>query len=122
MSRRCSAAAPDGFALVDVIVAVVILSIGVLGLAATTSVVAANMRASYVNTRLAVSAQARMEGLLAGGPEHLLPGDRQHGPLRVRWSVTGGDPREIELVVEYRTGSFARADTLVALLHVLPDP
>ena len=64
VSRR--AASRDGFTIVEVVVAIVILSIGILGLAATAGVVVRQMTGAVHQSVAATVAYSRMEKIRTG--------------------------------------------------------
>lgn len=105
-----------GFTLVEVITAVVLLGIGILGLAAAVGAIASLMHASYLDTQLRAKGQSQMERLLAAGYARVASGELAEGPYLTKWSVSDGALREIRLVVEHRIGSNVAADTFVTLL------
>jgi len=106
----------SGFTLVEVLVAVVVLAIGVLGLASTVAVVGWNMRLSYLKTQLRARAQLEMEGLLARGQEAFVSGERRQGGLSINWQVSGDGLRQLLLVTRQQLGPHEVADTLVTLV------
>ncbi|MEE9132711.1 MAG: prepilin-type N-terminal cleavage/methylation domain-containing protein [Gemmatimonadota bacterium] len=106
-----------GFTLVELVVAVMVLAIGILGLTATVGVVGRSMRISYLQTQLRARALVEMEGLLAGGYAQLMSGERREGGAQITWRVGGGDPKQLVLVVRQRLGQHELADTLATLVR-----
>lgn len=109
-------AARAGFTLVELIVAVLVLAIGILGLTATVGVVGRNMRVSHLQTQVGVRARAQMERLLANDRDNLMSGDLAEHGVQISWQVTGVGPRQIWLVARKRMGQHEAADTLVTLV------
>jgi prepilin-type N-terminal cleavage/methylation domain-containing protein len=107
MRRTDLGAGQPGFTLVEVVVALTVLAVGILGLSATVGVVA--------ETRVTTCAQAELEGLLARGIDGLAPGERRHGNLEVSWRVSGGDLKEVQVVVRGQLAGSEVADTLTTL-------
>ena len=107
----------SGFTIVEMITAIVLLSIGVLGLAAAVGAIASLMNASQVDTQLRARGQSEMERLLAAGSSSVTSGERAEKPYFTKWSVRDGVLREIALVVEHRVGSKVVADTFVTLIR-----
>jgi prepilin-type N-terminal cleavage/methylation domain-containing protein len=105
----------SGFSLVEVVVALTVLVVGILGLSATVGVVARRMNFSLLETRVTTCAQAELEDLLARPIEVPASGERRHGSLEVRWQVSGDDPKEIQVVVRGRLAGSEVADTLATL-------
>jgi prepilin-type N-terminal cleavage/methylation domain-containing protein len=115
MRRTDLGAGQPGFTLVEVVVALTVLAVGILGLSATVGVVAWRMNSSLLETRVTACAQAELEGLLARGIDGLAPGERRHGNLEVSWRVSGGDLKEIQVVVRGQLAGSEVADTLTTL-------
>ncbi len=112
-----SAADVRGFTLVEVLVAVLLLVVGLLGLSATLSVVAWRMSVAELETRVRTGAEAEIEALLAAGYDRLAPGISQRAGLAVDWQVDGDDPRRVTLVARGTLGRHERADTLETLVR-----
>lgn len=106
----------SGFALVEAIVATVLLAVGVLGFAAAVGAIGSQMRASHLATQLRARGQTEMEGLLAAGYERLAAGDRREGSFRIQWTVSDGELRELQLIVSHRIGVDQTADTFSTLV------
>ncbi|UCC49492.1 MAG: prepilin-type N-terminal cleavage/methylation domain-containing protein [Gemmatimonadota bacterium] len=106
----------SGFTLVEVMVALVVLAVSVLGLSAAVSVVSSNTKISHLRTKVSVRAQAEMERLLASGPDRLGSGAVVQGDLHVQWEVSGVSPKQILLVARQRLGRWEAADTLVTFV------
>lgn len=117
---RCSSHAVGraGLTLVELVVAVLILAIGILGVSASMGSVARQSRVSFLQTRLRFSAQSRMEMLLASQGSELRAGEHLEGDLEERWEVIGFQPGEIWLAVRRRQGGLELADTLSTLVGV----
>jgi prepilin-type N-terminal cleavage/methylation domain-containing protein len=116
MSRERPARSRKGFTIVELIVAIMVLAVGILGLAATAGVVGRNMRVSYLETQLRARAQSEMERLLSTPLPQLAQGQSGQADLQVTWQVTGGNLKQILIVARQRLGEFERADTLAALV------
>ena len=106
-----------GFTVVELVVALLVLAAGILGLAATTAVVASSMRVAHLETQVATRAQAEMESLLSSGVDRLAPGARRDGGLFLAWEVSGTDLRQLRLVVRRDLGPDLSADTLLTLVR-----
>jgi len=86
--RRQQANARSGFTIVEVLVALVIISIGVLALASTAAVVARQMGASARLSTAASLGQSRLERLAsAASCSALRGGTATTGGIEERWSV-----------------------------------
>lgn len=112
------AAGRSGFTLVEVIVAIVVLGVGVLGVAATASLAARVLRQAEADEGAATAAAALLDSLLSRGVP--AAGERVDGPYRLRWTTTASDTAaaEVRLTVEYRAAGTPRR----LLLHALAVP
>ena len=106
----------DGFTLLEVLVALVVLSVGILGLAANSALVS---RLVGDGTRLTVAATlatARFEQLRALPCAGVAAGTAVARGIEERWTVTpigpSGAPRalEVQLSVTYRLRAFRPGD------------
>ena len=93
-ATRTPAASRGGFTIVELIVAIMVFSIGVLGLAATTATVARLMGSASRQTIAAAVAQSRIEKLRATSCASLASGSETVRGVTSTWSVvvaTRGD-------------------------------
>jgi len=104
-----------GFALVELVVAVLVLTVGVLALGGTAAAVTRMVAWGQRMGGAAAAAQARLEALRAGGCRSLGDGRDSVGPYRLSWSVVAaGSLRRVALTVTYPNGSRDRADRFEA--------
>ncbi len=107
----------QGFTFVEVVVAMLILTAGVLAIADSTARLSRILNRSSMATTGAVYAQARLEHLRATGCVSLASGSETPAPAyQLVWTVTapsGSLTKQIELVSTYAGGNVTRADTLV---------
>ncbi len=104
-SRDPAAQGRQGFTLVELIVAVIVLAIGVLGLASTAAVVTRQMGGSQMQNIAAAVAQQRFERLRALPCASLANGNATTRRITETWTVTGGasDPvRTVSVAVSYK--------------------
>lgn len=106
-----------GYSAVELMVAVVVLAIGVLGLSATASVVSGVMKTSSLDSQLRFTAQAAVERLLLGPSDRLASGERRTGDQVVSWQVSGDSPRRLEVVARDVLGGIEAADTLATIVR-----
>lgn len=116
MIRRPAEGVAAGYTTVELLVALIVLAVGIVGLSATVNVVGTLMTASLLETRLSLNAQAVME-TLAAMPSGLADGQRSWGGAWVTWEVSAGDLRIIRLEAHQAIGAISRADTLVTALE-----
>ena len=105
-----------GFSTVEIVVAVMLLSVGVLGIARAS---ADMTRALSQGDRMATAAlysQERIELLRAGGCDAMAAGtETKPGGYTLRWSVaqpTVSETKLIRMVTSYSSGRGTRADTV----------
>ena len=77
-----------GFTLVELIIAIVILVVGVLGLASTAAVVMKQITASSMQTRAAMMAQSRLERLRSVPCAQMASGTATTNGVTETWRVT----------------------------------
>lgn len=90
-----------GFTLVEIIVAVIVLTFGVLGLAGTTAYVIRQVTLAEVTSRRAAAVQSAVEQLRAMPYEDLANGSDSVGPFAVDWTVASSN-RSAEITVVTR--------------------
>lgn len=91
----------EGFSLVELIVAVVVLAVGVLGYATTTAVAVRQVTLADVNTERSAAFQNVIERLRATTPNSITSGSETVGSYSVSWSVT--DSTELSKTVRVIT-------------------
>ncbi|HLB55090.1 MAG TPA: prepilin-type N-terminal cleavage/methylation domain-containing protein [Gemmatimonadales bacterium] len=116
----------SGFTLVEVVMAIVILSFGIVVLASTAAGISRMLDSGQGKTRAAALAASRVEllrNVAAGttppcGSSALASGSAvAPGGFSEEWTVSGtGADRQIQVIVRYRNGTRPQADTLFALL------
>jgi len=105
-----------GFTLVELVVAVLVLSVGVLALSGTAAAVTRMMGWGQRFGASALAAQARLEALRAGGCAALGGGLDSTGHYQLRWRVTAaGSLRTVVVTVEYPDGRGLRSDLYEAV-------
>ncbi len=80
-----------GFTIVEVIVAIVILAVGLMGMAGTTALVVRQVTLADVATQRAAALQSTIENLRATPFDNLVDGSDSVGVFDVSWSVTNPD-------------------------------
>lgn len=92
----------DGFSIVELVVAILILAIGVLGLAGTTALVIRQVTLSDVNTERAAALQSVIEQIRSTPYAMVAPGSRSVGEFDVAWSIVDstGQTRTIRVVTQ----------------------
>ena len=106
-----------GFTILEVLAALLVLTVGLLALAATMGYAASMVGQGKRYAEVAALAQARIEMLRAGGCDAMSPGSTIAGRYAVSWTVArvhSGGARQIGLTVTSPTTRGTRADTLTA--------
>jgi prepilin-type N-terminal cleavage/methylation domain-containing protein len=104
-----------GFSVIEVLVAITIFSIVVLGVAATGAVTARNLNSGQESTSAATAVQTKVDSLASLGWAALTPqsgADSAQGHS-VSWVVTGDNPRHLVVVIHRQVMSQTLADTIV---------
>jgi len=117
-----------GFTIVETLVAVIILSIGVLALASTVGGITRMMSSGQQKTRAgtvaasildslrsaAYSSIPKCSGLSNGSKTTSLYGTRHASS----WTISGaGTSRDVRILVSYRVGPRVQGDTLLSTIH-----
>lgn len=108
-----------GFSLAELVVSVVILSIGVLGFASAVGVASTEMRLGARDTDVAVLLRDQLERLKADGYQDVAPGVRSEGEYELGWMIEEEeDLKRIVMVVSFpAVNGQTRSDTVVAYLR-----
>jgi type IV pilus modification protein PilV len=117
-----------GFTIVETLVAVIILSIGVLALASTVGGITRMMSSGQQKTRAATVAASILDSLrnkaYSSIPKcsGLINGSKTTGlygsMYASTWTISGaGTSRDVRIEVSYRVGPRAQGDTLLSTIH-----
>jgi Tfp pilus assembly protein PilV len=101
--------------IVEVLVAVLVLSVGLLALTGTAAAVSRMIDDGRRSTEAAALAAERIELLLASGCAYEETGSTTSGPFAVAWQVAaaaGGRTRILTVMVERTAQRGTRADTI----------
>lgn len=113
-----------GFTLIEVMIAIIVLSVGALAMAGTSAAAIRMVGQGKRSTQAAVVAAARFETLRATARTTtplctaLTNGNASapHG-MSEAWTVSGAGPsRSVRVIVSYRGQRSAKADTIQAIL------
>lgn len=114
-----------GFSLIEVVVAMVILTVGVLGLAASAGAITRLSSEGVRSSGAASVAQSRLERLRSVTCAALADGSATSGAYSEAWRVvtTTGVPngRTITVVVTYPHGRGTRSSTYITELSCAPQ-
>lgn len=109
-----------GFSLAELLVSVVILSIGVLGFASAVGIASTEMRLGARDTDVAVLLWDQLERLKADGYQDVGSGTRSEGDYELSWVIEEEEGlKRIVMVASFPTmRGETRSDTVVA--HLSP--
>jgi len=107
-----------GYTLVEVIVAMLLFTVGVLGVASTSAVVGRSLRMNSVRERAVRVATRRIEQI-AASCHGALSGSEVVEQVESRWTVTRRDSSRVEIAetVSYPSPEGRRTDTYRSLVE-----
>jgi type IV pilus modification protein PilV len=108
-----------GFSLPEVVVALLVLAVGLLGVASTAGVAFRMVGQGQRDTQAAVLANHGLETLRSRPCESLKDSSAAYGRFAVRWTVTsiaGGSARAIVLTINSPSGKGVRTDTVTTTI------
>lgn len=82
-----------GFSMVEVIIAIIILTVGVLGLAGSTAYIVRQITFSDLLTERSVAFQTVIDRLQSLPYDNVVAGDDSIGVFYIRWTVTDDGPQ-----------------------------
>jgi Tfp pilus assembly protein PilV len=80
--------APGGFTLTELVVSLLLLTVGVLAMASTVAVISFQASANTRSEQAAAVGQARLEALRSGGCSIAAPGSATNRGITERWTVS----------------------------------
>jgi prepilin-type N-terminal cleavage/methylation domain-containing protein len=114
----------DGFTLVELLIAVILLSIGALALSSSSGSVTRMLYSGRNKTNASAVAQSRLEQLRNTARSTipnctaLASGSATTGVFSESWTVTGtGRSRTVTLQLSYRSGPRLQGDTLYTQIY-----
>jgi prepilin-type N-terminal cleavage/methylation domain-containing protein len=115
--------AQAGFSLIEVVVALLVFNLGVLGLAATSALTARMLNEGHRRGQTVDLAQDRLEALRQAALASPACRGLANGTLTVdgigeRWAVSGAGPsRDLEITLSYALLGRVRTDTVLATVR-----
>jgi prepilin-type N-terminal cleavage/methylation domain-containing protein len=105
-----------GFTITELLVSVIIVSIGVVGFTSAVGLASTELWLGRRDSEMSMLVADQLEQLKAMGHDAVQPGQRVEGPYRLDWSVVGSSPKKVVMTVEYARpkGGGTKSDTLVA--------
>jgi type II secretory pathway component PulJ len=110
-----------GYSLIELVVALLVFTVGGLGLVATSAIVGRELSANATRERAARIAGTRLE-ILSAACRAASEGEETIGGIVSRWSVRSSDPSRVSLVesVTYATRRGGRTDVYQAVIACQP--
>jgi prepilin-type N-terminal cleavage/methylation domain-containing protein len=103
-----------GFTITELLVSVVIISVGVVGFVSAVGLASTELWFGRRDSEISMLVTDQLEQIKAMGHDALQSGERLEGPYRLAWSVAGSNPKKVMLVVEYpRSDGSTQGDTLI---------
>jgi prepilin-type N-terminal cleavage/methylation domain-containing protein len=101
-----------GYTLIEVVVALLLFSVGALGLVATSAVIARELNANAIRERAGRMAESKLE-ILGAGCRGAAAGREARGGIESEWSVTFPDSAHVSLLesIAYPTRRGSRTDS-----------
>ncbi len=117
-----NAANRSGFSLVEVVFAMLIMSVGLLGMAATTTTLVHQANISELRTQRALAMQQGVERVRAFLYDSLSSGSDSSGVFEVSWSTTAeADQVKTVQIVTVGPGLVSRSGAPTAIHPNVPD-
>ncbi len=111
-----------GFTIVEVLIAVMVLTVGLLGLASTAGYVTRMIGQGNRYTIAATMAGRQLEMLRAGGCANMTSGSSATGRFTVSWTITpvntgaGRSANQVQLTVTSPTNFGTRSDSFTGMV------
>jgi prepilin-type N-terminal cleavage/methylation domain-containing protein len=118
--RRAALKARAGFTIIELVVAIIIMTVGVLALATGSAGVAKQMRAGNQSALAAVIAQSRMETVRSLGCTSLSNGTSTTRGMTEKWNITWLSSRTRVVTESVTYVPRARVSRTLALRSVVP--
>lgn len=100
--------------LVEVVVAMMLLTLVVFGVAGAGLLTSVQLRQAQIRVRSSQAAQQAMEALLSLGYDSISAGSDTVGGFPLTWTVQGTSPKRVVMLVERQTSTYQlRPDTFV---------
>ena len=118
--RRAGLRSRGGFTIVELVVSIIIITVGVLALATGSAGVAKQMRAGNQSSLAAVIAQSRLETIRSLGCSSLSNGSATTRGMTEKWTITWITSRSRAVTESVTYTPRARASKTLGLRSVVP--
>ncbi len=106
-----------GFSVVEVLLSVIIISVGVVGFASAVGLASLELWFGRRDTDISMAVTDQLEQLKAAGHDAVTSGSSGGEALQLTWQSYGSNPKKVVLVATYLTNAgVAQADTVVTYL------
>ena len=106
-----------GFSLVELLISVIIISIGIVGFATAVGLMATELWFGRRDTEISMAVMDKAEELKALGASNVTDDSEMVGEYQLSWTIVDNTPTKVQLVASYyaHDGS-PRADTLITYI------
>ncbi len=106
-----------GFSIVELLLSVIIISVGVVGFASAVGLASLELWFGRRDTDISMVVTDQLERLKASGHDAVTSGYREQGEIELSWQSVGSNPKKVVLVATYPTNDGpSRADTVITYL------
>ena len=110
-----------GISLVEIIVALMILSGALLSLAGAAGLAARHLHSGRVDLNAWAASQSQAEDLMSRGFDTISSGSDTVGGYAITWTVSGTNPKKVLLEVDWTNRSVRLVTDTVVLYRAQPD-
>ena len=110
--------ATSGFSLTELLISVIIISIGIVGFATAVGLMATELWFGRRDTEISMLVSDQIEELKAGGAASVTPGSLVEGNYRLDWTIQATNPVTTVIMVAtyYGNNGVQRADTILTYI------
>ncbi|MFQ5689515.1 MAG: prepilin-type N-terminal cleavage/methylation domain-containing protein [Gemmatimonadota bacterium] len=89
-----------GFTIIEILVALTILSVAIMSLITASTLATRQMKMSKADTKVWMAVQSELETLTAQGYDNVTAGSATVQGYPMTWTVSGTDPKKVTLIVQ----------------------
>jgi len=117
-SSRCRPTDERGISLVEVLIGLVVLTVGLMGILASAAVAIRQTYRSNRDIHLWAAVQWKVDSLVSVGADNVTGGADTVQGYPMSWTVSGTKPKQLELVVERKNFTLSQSarDTVILYL------
>lgn len=107
----------EGFSLVELLISVIIISIGIVGFATAVGLMATELWFGRRDTEMSMAITDKVEELKAMGAANVTASSETVGDYQLSWTIVDTSPTKVRLVTNYYANDGSpRADTLITYI------